>query len=82
VKVRSIDLDDDGMPESVTVVMTAREAAVIMTMIGKTSINDRMALFDGADQAAKDIHSALLGDVADRFYEDGICDMARELNGL
>lgn len=82
MKVRSIELDDDGMPDTVTVVMTAREAAVMMTMIGKTSINDRMALFDGADQAAKDIHSALTADVANRFYDDGIRDMVRELNGL
>lgn len=76
MRIKTIELDDSGNPESITAVLSAREAALICLMIGPTSSNQRNEIMAGGDCAGSDIYNAL-SDLANRFYEEGVEEMAR-----
>jgi hypothetical protein len=64
-----VDGDDGAEPDTVTVTMTIFEAAVIASLFGKLNsyANDKIAL-------DYDIYGCLVGDVFNRYWDDGLND--------
>lgn len=73
MKVRSIDLGDDELPEAVTVTMTTDEAAVIYAIVGHLS--PKAVTEAGGDirwgNAVYDVADCLSGAFFNRFWDDG-----------
>lgn len=69
MKIKAIALDDNELPETVTVEMTLAEAILIGKHVG--SVKPSTATSSG-------IWDALTGVVFNSFWEDGINDAAKE----
>lgn len=83
MRIVNIELDSSELPATVTVVMSAAEAAFIAVACG--AYTDRTA-----DSAAPEfshieprphhsVYDALVGAVFNRFYDDGIADAVRDI---
>jgi len=81
MKVKRIDLDDEEMPERVTVELTHDEAAYIATMVGKHSFNSAEQVMPGGGYLNSAISDALNGTVFNRFYEDGLAEAIAAVRG-
>lgn len=77
MRVRSIDLDDHGDPERVTVTMTTSEAAYLATLTGKQSPKSANDVVPGSGTANSDVYDCLTGDLFNRFYEGGVDEFYR-----
>lgn len=81
MRVRSISVGDDGMPETITVEMSAREAAWVGRLTGRQSPDTVRELLPGADFSAENanVYDCLSGEVFNRYYYDGLRDAIRDL---
>ncbi|MFE6966854.1 hypothetical protein ACFVAJ_17220 [Agromyces sp. NPDC057679] len=71
MKVKTINLDPDELPETITVKLTRAEAITIAGMCGKLS--PATAEASGLDySAASEVYNGLVGTVFNRFWEDGL----------
>lgn len=78
MKIKSIEMDKKGLlPQAVTVRMTAREAALIVRMVGKTSHSQRDQIQSDGGSAGSCIYDTLAGDLFNRFYDDGVDEVKR-----
>jgi hypothetical protein len=81
MKLKALTLTEDGtggaMPETITVEMTAREMVLLAYTLSAQSDDVADSLLEGASVEGREIYSCLTGDVANRFFENGIIDMAR-----
>lgn len=82
MKVRTIELGADEMPESVTVTMTVDEAALMYAFVGRVAPK---TVTDATNDtrwgnALYDIAEALSGSFFNRFWDDGANDVAPRLN--
>ena len=73
MKVRSIDMGNDEMPESATVTMTLDEAALLYAFVGRVAPK---AVTDAAGDvrwgnALYDVAECLTGSFFNRFWDDG-----------
>lgn len=80
MKIRSIALDDNEEPSTVTVEMTTREAALIQGILSHCSQADVSTVLGGdttwwVEQHA--IYDALSGGFFNRFWDDGVRDVLR-----
>lgn len=80
MKLRSIDIGDDENPQSVTVTMTTREAAFIAKAFGKYSPKTAGEFLPGFDQVPGAVYACLVGDLFNRFWDNGVDDAIRELS--
>jgi hypothetical protein len=74
MKVKSIDLDDNGYPETVTVVMTRKEAQLIAKWTGSNSPLTTDEFLPGHGRAGSAIYYALSRCVFHPFWADGVDD--------
>lgn len=74
MKVKSIDFDDNGYPEALTVVMTRREAQYIAKLTGGQSPVAADAFMPGYSATNDDIYSALANAVFNPFWGEGVND--------
>lgn len=81
MKVKRIDLDDEEMPERITVELTHDEAAYIAALTGKQSFSSAEAIAPGGGHLNSAVHSALNGVVFNRFYEDGVAEAISVMGG-
>lgn len=81
MKLKSIALtehDVEGsVPETVTVELTAREAAFLAKLTGKQRGVDANAVMAGGDVESSAIYACLAYEVANRFFEDGVDDWVK-----
>lgn len=71
MKLKSIQFDDDSNPSLVLVEMTTAEAAYIARITGRHSPNSANEIMPGGAVLNSSIGDALVGDLFNRFYEDG-----------
>ncbi|MFD3815060.1 hypothetical protein ACFWRZ_08330 [Streptomyces rubiginosohelvolus] len=72
MKVKRIDLDDEGMPECVLVKLSHDEAVYLALLIGKQNGNDMNGVMPGGSLQGGAIYEGLAGGLFNRFYEDGV----------
>ena len=77
MKIRNIQLDDNELPETVTVEMTIGEAAFIAKVCGGLSRNTAIEQHGPIGAHHDDIYDSLTGGLFNRFWEDGIDDALR-----
>lgn len=77
MKVKRIDLDDDEVPETVTVELTHDEAVFLALFLGKQNGTEEEAVMPGGSRLGGEIYEGLTGGVFNRFYEDGVTDAAK-----
>ena len=70
--VTRIDLDEDGVPESVYVKLTVTEAAFIAKFSGGTDRQAEEIMPGGGAMAAAELYSALVGSMFNRFWDNGV----------
>jgi hypothetical protein len=81
MKIRRIDLDDDGDPSSVTVELSLAEAILITRTVGKGNGHDSNLLMEGGDLIAAQTYLCLTGDLFNRYWDDGIDGAAPKPTG-
>jgi len=81
MKLKALTLTDDGTggatPETITVEMTVRELVLLAYTMQIQSNDTANSLLKGGSAESREIYSCLTGDVANRFFENGIDDMAK-----
>lgn len=70
-QVKSIELDDGGDVEFVTVKLTVAEAAFIAVFTGKQTGESANQLMAGGDEASRALYEAFTGGVFNRWYDGG-----------
>lgn len=70
--------EGEALPNWIAVEMTRDEALLIVTMIGGTSPLNREGIMPLGGQIGSDIYDCLIGDVFNRYWEDGANDARRE----
>lgn len=70
--LRSMDFDDDGDLLSVTVKMTAAEAALIARMVGKLNTPMANEIVPGIGENYHGPYDVLVGEVFNRIYDSGV----------
>ncbi|WP_454328115.1 hypothetical protein [Streptomyces glaucescens] len=70
--MKRIDLDDEEMPESVTVELTHDEAVYLAVMLGKQNGAEAEQVMRGGGKLGGAIYDGLTGSLFNRFYEDGV----------
>lgn len=76
MKVKSIEMDEEGLPEFVTVHMSRDEALVITRVLG--GMNGIQHAAKGTNhEAASEVYDCLTGDLFNRFWDDGERDLPR-----
>lgn len=78
MKVKRIDLDDDQMPESVTVELTRDEALFIALLTGGQTGPAAEDVLPGGPALSEAVYYGLSGSVFTRFYDDGVREAASE----
>lgn len=68
---------DDGNLDTVTVTMTAEEAAFIAKVVGKMNDPMAQAAFGLPTQAHSEVYDLLAGEVFNRLYDDGVDEWIR-----
>lgn len=76
MKVKRIDLDDEEVPETVTVELTHDEAVFLALFLGKQKGAEEEAVMRGGSRLGGEIYEGLTGGVFNRFYDDGVNDAA------
>jgi hypothetical protein len=71
VKLKALTLNDDQLPESVTVEMTAKEALYLTLLLGSQSPLEGEKHLTGGGNLGSGIYNVLSGDLFNRFYDDG-----------
>lgn len=77
MKIRNIALDADEVPETISVDMSVREAALIVRLIGSHSDTQLADTQAGGPATAGEIYGALTGAFFNRFWEDGVSGVPR-----
>jgi len=77
VKVKRIDLDDEEMPESVTLELTHDEAVFLAVCLGRLNGEQEEEILKGGSVLGSALYHGLAGGVFNRFYEDGVEDAAQ-----
>ena len=77
MRIRQINLDDDGLPEQVTAELTRDEALYIATLLGKQNGITANEVMGGGDAINHEVYDALAGDLFNRYWEDGVADAHR-----
>lgn len=72
MKVKRIDLDDEEMPERVTVELSHDEATFLAVFLGKLNGAQEEEAMKGGSALGSGIYWGLAGGVFNRFYEDGV----------
>lgn len=72
VKIKSISLNEDEMPESVTVELSLREALFIGLAIGVHNDPAANAILPGGHEQVESVYYGLTGGLFNRFWHDGI----------
>lgn len=67
MKIKSIDLDDEGCPKKITCTLTVAEATWIARQAGGTS----------EGEIPYGIYASLTGDLFNRFWGDGVAGAER-----
>lgn len=78
MKLLGLSFDDDANPDLITVAMTRDEAILIAQVLGHMKGTVQEAVFVGGDEVGSDIYGCLVGDVFNRYWEDGVTDALRE----
>lgn len=71
MKAKNIKLDDDEMPETITVEMTVDEAAVVYALVGFIAPRTTSMALGGTrwGEAMNDVATCLSGSFFNRFWE-------------
>lgn len=81
MRVRSVDLDENGNPSAATVTLTRKELQLIAKMLGDQSHEDVDRLLPGHAQASSDIYRGLTGLVFNPYWDDGLSDAIQGFDG-
>jgi len=72
----TFDEQEDPCPKDITVTMTIQEAAAVATIVGALSPRtcDEMGIppAPSGDMGPHTVYDALIGDVINRYWEDGV----------
>lgn len=72
MKVKSIQMNDDEMPQSVTVELSLREALFIGLAIGVNNDASAENILGGGTEECSSIYLGLTGGLFNRFWDSGI----------
>ncbi|MDX3260791.1 hypothetical protein PV336_16340 [Streptomyces sp. MI02-2A] len=72
--IKVLELDDAENPEFITVRMSVQEAAFLARVTGGHSGDTAEEVLPGGATANRDIYSALVGSVFNRYWDGGIND--------
>lgn len=77
MNVKQINLDDDGVPESVFVRLSRDEALYLAKLTGGQNGVSAEAVLAGGAGLNAEVYASLTGELFNRFYEDGVNDVVR-----
>lgn len=77
MRIRRISLDDEGMPELVTVELTRSEAVFLTLLTGEQNGVTSEALMPGGSDVSAELYDAFTGELFNRYYDNGVDDAAR-----
>ena len=77
MKVLSISFDDDGKPDTATVVLTRKEMQLIAKFVGEQSPAMREKFLPGHSEAGEGLYDALTGMVFNPYWEDALNEAIR-----
>ena len=76
MKITTITLGDEAVPDTVTAIMTTAEAALIAAVLGGLSPKEVTDQFGGSHHLQlESIYGALSGDFFNRFWDGGVRDV-------
>lgn len=81
MKILSITLDDNAVPETVTAQLDRKEMQLIAKWAGTQSPAATEEFLPGHAGASSAIYDALVGDVFNRFWDDGVDAAIRGRDG-
>ncbi|MGK3105335.1 hypothetical protein [Streptomyces sp. WAC05858] len=74
MRVKQINLDDEGMPESIVVHMSHDEAVYLAKLTGEQNWQSSEEIMPGGAPLNSGVFDSLSGEVFNRYYEDGVKD--------
>lgn len=77
MNVKQINLDDDGVPESVFVRMSRDEALYLAKLTGRQTHTSAGDILTGCAALNTEVYESLTGDLFNRYYDDGVNDAVR-----
>lgn len=77
MRVKQINLDDDGQPEAIIVRLTCDEAAYLARLTGKQNWTTSEEIMPGGGAHNTEVYDTLTGEFFNRYYEDGVDDAVR-----
>lgn len=77
--VKQIVLTEDGDVEGVQLSLTGKEALYLAILIGKQSGVKDDEVWSGAASTSAEVYGALVGELFNRYYEDGVADAKEAL---
>ncbi|MDI5965699.1 hypothetical protein [Streptantibioticus silvisoli] len=77
MRIKQIELDDEGMPEAVLVRMTHDEALYLALLTGKQTGATSAQIIPGGAARNSEVYEALTGELFNRYYDDGVNDAVR-----
>lgn len=77
MKLVTLHFDEAANPDRITVEMTRDEGLLVAKVLGTMTGTDQNAVMSGGDGIGTDIYACLVGDVFNRYWEDGVNDALR-----
>lgn len=72
MRLNSVDFDDNGDPETITVAVTRREAQFVAKALGRLNLDAANEVLPGYYSEVQDIYDCLVGNVFNRYWDDGV----------
>lgn len=77
MRIRQINLDDDGLPERITAELTRDEALYITTFLGQQTHGSANEVMSGGADVGNDMYDTLTGGLFDLYWNDGAAGALR-----
>jgi len=76
MKLKQINLDDDGVPETVLVQMSHDEALYLALLAGRQTGDSSEGIMPGGNTHNTSAWNTLAGDLFNNYYDDGVDEAA------
>lgn len=78
-QIRSIDLDEDGLPKRVTLTLSRAEVLFIAVQNGRLNSIQADEMMVGGAVASTALYESITGDVINRYWDGGTEEAVSEL---
>lgn len=82
MKVRSIDFNADGEPESATFALSLAEALIVAKVFGERNGEQNEKVMPMGAYHGSNVYDGLVDGLFNRFYDDGVDEAMRSYRAL